>query len=129
MRILIRVALVAFLIVDLNIIAAQFLSELQASELSQSKSAVVHKNVPYAYEYVIQNPAVGSGTKENLKQVKSETNQDQGRKLKSEEKASPLSVKNWNTNLQPYIDAHRKFWVSQSNYIDLATTLILTFYT
>ena len=91
---LIQTAIAVLCLVNLNVFAVQHLSAMSASELMQLKPGEMSKDDHYAYQAEMQNRSVNMNTKEK-KEFRIQENKPTGRE--------------WNSNLQPYIDAHREF--------------------
>jgi hypothetical protein len=97
-----RIAVAILCLVNLNIFAAQYISEAAASELSKTRPADMGSEYANSLKHVMQQ----SPMKDSNAEDKSISNP--GLKKKADQQSST----GWNAKFQPYVDAHRKFWAS-----------------
>lgn len=110
-----RTSIAILCLISFNIFVFQFFSVANATELSEIRSA---NNAGKQYTNLL-NPvtpegAFNIGDQENnkLSHPVRELSEAQVGKPGSKENSRLQSSINWNSKLQPYIDAHRKFWFS-----------------
>ncbi len=97
-----RIAVAISCLVNLNIFAAQYISEAAASELSKTRSADLGGEYANSLKHVMQQSPMKDNNPEDKKTSIPDLKQ----------KADQQSSTGWNAKFQPYVDAHRKFWAS-----------------